>query len=60
MCFRHSKRGEAKSRLTALRAARRSLDSAHSLRQRASLVGHGKKWRITNFSQVARAMAKWA
>jgi len=28
--------------------------------RRASLVGDGAKWRITNFKQVARAMSKWA
>jgi hypothetical protein len=30
------------------------------LQRRASLVGNGAKWRITNFSQVAQAMSKWA
>jgi hypothetical protein len=27
---------------------------------RASLVGAGVKWRITNFKQVARALPTWA
>ena len=54
------KRREAKTRMSAVRSARRGSSAALSLQKRASLVGHGKKWRITNFRQVARAMAKWA
>jgi hypothetical protein len=54
------KKRETKRRMSAMRSARRSSSEAHSLQKRASLVGHGKKWRITNFGQVARAMAKWA
>ena len=54
------KRREAKSRMSAMRSARRSSSTALSLQERVSLVGHGKKWRITNFARVARAMAKWA
>ncbi|MGA2870039.1 MAG: hypothetical protein ABSF34_12885 [Verrucomicrobiota bacterium] len=54
------KRLEAQSRMTALRKARRSPKAAAALQQRASLVGKGAKWRITNFKQVARAMSKWA
>ena len=34
--------------------------AAAALQERASLVGKGAKWRITNFKQVARAMSKWA
>jgi len=54
------KRREAKTRMGAVRSARRGLSTALSLQKRASLVGHGEKWRITNFRQVARAMSKWA
>ena len=28
--------------------------------RRVSLAGDGAKWRITNWGQVAEAMAKWA
>ena len=58
--FNKVKRLEAQSRMTALRKARRSPKAAAALQQRASLVGKGAKWRITNFKQVARAMSKWA
>jgi hypothetical protein len=58
--FNEVKRQEAVSRMTAARKARRSPQSAVALQQRASLVGKGAKWRITNFKQVARAMSKWA
>ena len=58
--FNAVKRQEAQSRMTARRKARRSPQAAAALQRRASLVGDGAKWRITNFKQVARAMAKWA
>ena len=58
--FREVKRLEANSRMAAARKARRSPQAAAALQQRASLVGKGDKWRITNFKQVARAMSKWA
>jgi hypothetical protein len=58
--FNKVKRLEAQSRMTALRKAWRSPKAAAALQQRASLVGKGAKWRITNFKQVARAMSKWA
>jgi hypothetical protein len=54
------KRQEAQSRMTALRKACRGPKAAAALQQRASLVGNGARWRITNFKQVARAMSKWA
>jgi hypothetical protein len=54
MSFNHMKRQEAQSRM-----ARRSPAAALALRHRASLVGDGAKWRITNFKQIARAIAKW-
>ena len=58
--FNEVKRQEAQNRMSALRKARRSPKAAAALQKRASLVGNGAKWRITNFKQVARAMAKWA
>ena len=60
MSFNEVKQQEAQSRMTAARKARRSPRAAAALQQRASLVGNGAKWRITNFKQVARAMSKWA
>jgi hypothetical protein len=51
---------EAQRRMIAARKARRSPKAGTVLQQRASLVGHGAKWRITNFKQVVRAMAKRA
>ena len=56
--FNKVKRQETQSRMTALRKTRRSPKAAAALQQRASLVGKGAKWRITNFKQVARAMSK--
>jgi hypothetical protein len=58
--FSAVKRQEARSRMAAARKARRSPRAAAELQQRASLVGNGAKWRITNFKQVARAMSRWA
>ena len=58
--FNEVKRQEALSRMSALRKARRSPKAAAALQKRASLVGDGAQWRITNFKQVARAMSKWA
>jgi len=52
------KKLEAENRMAAIRRARRSLAAAEQ--RRASLVGNGAKWRITNLNQVARAIAKWA
>jgi len=58
--FETVKKQEAASRMAAIRKARRSPQAAAALQKRASLVGDGAKWRITNFKQVARAMSKWA
>jgi hypothetical protein len=58
--FNEVKRQEAQSRMAAMRRARRSPAAAAAQQRRASLVGDGAKWRITNFKQVARAMSKWA
>ena len=54
------KKQEAKNRMAAIRRARRSPAAAAAEQRRASLVGNGAKWRITNLNEVARAMAKWA
>ena len=59
MSFNEVKRQEAQSRMAAMRRARRSPAAAAAQQRRASLVGDGAKWRITNFKQVARAMSKW-
>ena len=58
--FNQLKRQKAQSRMAASRKARRSPAAAVALQRRASLVGDGAKWRITNLNQVARAIAKWA
>ncbi len=57
--FNEVKKQEARSRMAAIRRARRSPQAAAEQQRRASLVGNGAKWRITNFKQVARAMSKW-
>jgi len=56
--FSQMKKQEAENRMAAIRRARRSPAAAAAEQRRASLVGDGAKWRITNFKQVARAMAK--
>jgi len=58
--FNDVKVQEASRRMEALRRAKRSSSVALALQRRASLVDGGDKWRITNFRQVAGAMAKWA
>jgi hypothetical protein len=60
MSFKQMKRQEGQSRMAALRKARRSPAAAAALQHRASLLGNGAKWRITNFKQVARAVSRWA
>jgi hypothetical protein len=60
MSFREVKRQEAQSRMAAVRRARRSPQAAAAAQRRASLVGNGAKWRITNLLQFARAMSRWA
>jgi len=44
--------------MAAIRRARRSPAAAATEQKRASLVGGGAKWRITNLNEVARAMSK--
>jgi hypothetical protein len=58
--FKEVKQLEAANRMAVIRRARRSRKAAAKEQRLASLVGDGAKWRITNFKQVARAMAKWA
>ena len=55
--FREVKKQEARSRMAAIRKARRSPQAAAEQQRRASLVGNGAKWRITNLKQVAQAIA---
>jgi hypothetical protein len=57
--FIEVKKQEARNRMAAVRKARRSPQAAAEQQRRASLVGNGAKWRITNFKQVAQAIAKW-
>jgi len=45
--FRELKKQEARSRMAAIRKARRSPQAAAEQQRRASLVGNGAKWRIT-------------
>jgi hypothetical protein len=59
MSLSEMKRQEAQSRMNTIRKARRGSKTAAKLQRRASLVGDGSKWRITNLNQVARAIAKW-
>ena len=54
------KKQEAENRMAAIRRAHRSPAAAAAEQRRASLVGNGAKWRITNLNQVARAIAKLA
>jgi len=60
MSFNQMKRQEAESCMAAIRKSRRSPTVAAAQQRRASLVGDGAKWRITNLNQVARAIARWA
>jgi len=60
LTFSEVKRQEARSRMAAIRKARRSPQAAAALQRRASLVGTGARWRITNFKQVLRALSRRA
>lgn len=59
MSFQTMKRQEAQARMAAVRKARRSPKAAAEQQRRASLVGDGAKWRITNLKQVVHAIAQW-
>lgn len=50
LTFSQVKRQEAQSRMAAARKARRSPQAAAALQRRASLVGDGAKWCITNLN----------
>jgi len=52
------KQHEADRRLAVMRS--KGTRSAARVQRRVSLVGDGVKWRITNWRQMATAMAKWA
>jgi hypothetical protein len=56
--FSQVKKQEAENRMAAIRRARRSPAAAAAEQRRASLVGNGAKWRITNLNEFACAMAK--
>jgi len=60
MSFNQMKQQEAQSRMAAVRKARRDPATASTLQHRASLVGDGTKWHITNLNQVARAISRWS
>lgn len=59
MSFQAMKRQEAQARMAAVRKARRSPKAAAEQQRRASLVGNGTPWRITNLKQVVHAIAQW-
>ncbi len=52
------KQHEANRRMAVMRT--KGTRAAARMQRRVSLVGDGAKWRITNWQQVATAMAKWA
>ena len=57
--FTQLKQAEARARMTSVRLARKNPRKASALEQRHALAD-GSKGRITNLSQVMRAMARWA
>ncbi len=58
LSFSEVKCQEARRRMAALRRAGRSPQAAAAIQRRASLVGVETKWRITNWKQVARPIAR--
>lgn len=50
---------EGEARLAGLKRAQRSPAGARAQQRRASLVGAGRKWRITNLRKAALVMATW-
>jgi len=52
------KQNEAGRRMAVVRS--KGTRQAAREQRRVSLLGDGAKWRITNWHQVAAAMAKWA
>lgn len=53
------KQREGEARLAGLNRARRSRANARTQQVRASLVGDGRKWEITNLKKAALVMATW-
>ena len=53
------KRLEGDARMAALEIAGRSPAEARAQQTRVSLVGDGRKWRITNLQKAVRVMASW-
>ncbi|MEY4327179.1 MAG: hypothetical protein RIS24_3350 [Verrucomicrobiota bacterium] len=53
------KRLEGEARMDGVRTASRSAAEARDQQARASLVGGGHKWRITNLKKAVRVMATW-
>ena len=53
------KRLEGDARIAALEIAGRSPAEARAQQTRVSLVGDGRKWRITNLQKAVRVMALW-
>jgi hypothetical protein len=60
MTFHQMKRREEQARMSAVRKVRQSPKAAVAQQRRASLVGDGAKWRITNLRQVVHAIAQWS
>jgi hypothetical protein len=58
MTFEQMKRLEAPNRMAAIRRARRSPAAGAAEQKRASLVGNGAKWKITNWREFAKAASK--
>lgn len=52
------KQNEASRRMVVVRS--KGTRQAVREQRRVSLLGAGAQWRITNWNQVATAMAKWA
>jgi hypothetical protein len=53
------KRREGDARMASLEIAGRSPADARAQQTRVSLVGDGRKWRITNLQKAVRGMASW-
>ena len=53
------KRREGDARMASLEIAGRSPADARAQQTRVSLVGDGRRWRITNLQKAVRVMASW-
>jgi len=58
--FNAVKRQEGRSRMTALRIARRSGKAAKAIQYRSSLIKNSAKWDIVNLKEFAHSMSQWA